>query len=223
MPPITIHHFSDVLCIWAYIAEARMDELKANFGEQIEFDFHTLAIFGNVPGKMKTSWEAKGGIAAYAQHVQEVAARFEHIHLHPDVWNTVTPLSSLPGHLYVAALKVAEQSQTVTPQTADAFLSRLRTAFFQEAQDIGQTAVLRSLLAEFQLPVDAIDALIASGAAYAQLAEEMQLAKDQDVRSSPTLVFNEGRQRLTGNVGYRIIEANIRELLERPAVGHSWC
>jgi predicted DsbA family dithiol-disulfide isomerase len=51
----------------------------------------------------------------------------------------------------------------------------------------------------------------------------MQLAKDQDVRSSPTLLFNEGRQRLSGNVGYRIIEANVRELLDRPIVQHSWC
>mgnify|MGYP002776987419 CR=1 FL=1 len=223
MPPITIHHFSDVLCIWAYIAEARIDELKANFGEQIEFDFRTLSIFGNVPGKMQTAWAAKGGLAAYAQHVQEVADRFEHLHLHPDVWNKIAPASSLPGHLYVAALKVAEQDETVAPKTAENFLSRLRTAFFQDAQDIGQTSVLRSLLAECQLPVDAIATLIASGAAYAQLAEDLQLAKEQDVRSSPTLIFNEGRQRLTGNVGYRIIEANIRELLERPAVGHSWC
>lgn len=40
---------------------------------------------------------------------------------------------------------------------------------------------------------------------------------------SSTLIFNEGRQRLNGNVGYRVIEANIRELLhnlpeEQPGV-----
>lgn len=33
---------------------------------------------------------------------------------------------------------------------------------------------------------------------------------------SPTLIFNEGRQRLNGNVGYRVIEANIRELRHNP-------
>jgi hypothetical protein len=37
------------------------------------------------------------------------------------------------------------------------------------------------------------------------------------------LLFNEGRQRLTGNVGYRIIEANIRELLEGAPGQLSWC
>jgi hypothetical protein len=43
------------------------------------------------------------------------------------------------------------------------------------------------------------------------------------VTVSPTLIFNEGRQRLNGNVGYRVIEANIRELLHNPSGELSWC
>ena len=33
----------------------------------------------------------------------------------------------------------------------------------------------------------------------------------------------DGRQRLAGNVGYRVIEANVRQLLNNPGVGASWC
>ena len=51
----------------------------------------------------------------------------------------------------------------------------------------------------------------------------MQRALDSHVRASPTLIFNEDRQRLTGNVRYRIIEANVRELLERPETQQTWC
>ncbi len=51
----------------------------------------------------------------------------------------------------------------------------------------------------------------------------MELVKEHNVTVSPTLIFNEGRQRLNGNVGYRVIEANIRELLHNPAGEHSWC
>jgi hypothetical protein len=37
-------------------------------------------------------------------------------------------------------------------------------------------------------------------------------------------LFNEGRQVLTGNVGYRVIEANVRELLRQPSDDQSsWC
>jgi hypothetical protein len=31
------------------------------------------------------------------------------------------------------------------------------------------------------------------------------------------------KQVLTGNVGYRVIEANVRELLRAPADQSSWC
>ena len=47
-------------------------------------------------------------------------------------------------------------------------------------------------------------------------------ARQSDISVSPTYVFNNGRQRLTGNVGYRIIEANVKELLEQPHKQQSW-
>ena len=55
------------------------------------------------------------------------------------------------------------------------------------------------------------------------LATDLERVAQLGVRASPTLDFNEGRQRLTGNVGYRILEANIQELLRTPAGQQSWC
>ena len=43
------------------------------------------------------------------------------------------------------------------------------------------------------------------------------------IKVSPTCSFNEGRQRLSGHVGYRIIAANIRELTEPAALLQAWC
>ena len=63
-----------------------------------------------------------------------------------------------------------------------------------------------------------------SGAAQAALHLDTEARDEYLVPGSPTLVFNEGRQRLYGNVGYRIIEANIRELFHDPQYGEaSWC
>jgi len=64
---------------------------------------------------------------------------------------------------------------------------------------------------------------IHNGTAYAMLCQDMLTARDANIRISPTLVFNSDRQRLTGNVGYRIIEANVKELLENPEKQQSWC
>ena len=44
------------------------------------------------------------------------------------------------------------------------------------------------------------------------------------IEGSPSFVLNEGRQKLYGNVGFRIIEANIQELLQAPGGNQaSWC
>lgn len=220
---IVIHHYADILCVWAYIADIRIQELKARFGDDIELDFHTLPIFGNVPGKMQAQWGGRGGVAGYAEHVRDTAARFEHVQVSSDVWVKNTPQSSLPAHLVLSALKVAARRQRAAPDCYQTFSRRVRQAFFVETQDVGSRAVLQALLRECIGDTAPIDALIDNGEAHAQLAEDMQLAKEHDVRSSPTLLFNDGRQRLTGNVGYRIVEANIRELIERPHAQHSWC
>jgi len=220
---IVIHHYADILCVWAYIADIRIRELKTTFGNDIALDFHTLPVFGNVPGKMQAQWSGRGGIDGYAAHVRETAARFEHVRVSSDVWVKNTPQSSLPAHLVLSALKIAVQEQRAPQDAYDIFAQRARQAFFVETQDVGQRAVLQALLQECVDDVALINALIDEGRAHAQLAEDMQLAKEHDVRSSPTLLFNDGRQRLAGNVGYRIIEANIRELIERPHAQQSWC
>jgi hypothetical protein len=43
------------------------------------------------------------------------------------------------------------------------------------------------------------------------------------VRASPTMTFNDDRQILSGNVGYRVLEANVRELSRSPNNQQSWC
>ncbi|MBC7437119.1 MAG: hypothetical protein H7332_13760 [Bdellovibrionales bacterium] len=48
-------------------------------------------------------------------------------------------------------------------------------------------------------------------------------AKDQQkVEGSFTFVLNEGQQKLNGNVGYRIVEASIHELLADPGDRATW-
>ncbi|MEJ2378395.1 MAG: hypothetical protein P8Y71_24425 [Pseudolabrys sp.] len=70
----------------------------------------------------------------------------------------------------------------------------------------------------------AVAAEIDNGAAFAALAADIQERDRLRIEGSPTFVLNQGRQKLYGNVGYRVIEANIRELLRTPSVGEmSWC
>ena len=85
---------------------------------------------------------------------------------------------------------------------------------FKEGADISRWDVLLGVAAQIGVPSAEVEKILGSGAAHAALCEDLDLARQHSIQASPTLLFNEGRQRLTGNVGYRSIEANVRELLE---------
>lgn len=186
-------------------------------------DYRYLQVFGNVARKMETAWQDRGGLQGYSEHVRTVAGNFDHVTLHPQVWLLKTPRSSMPSHVFLCAVRLLENDGRLPPGTLSRTAWGLRKAFFQQGADISRRETLFGIAEELMLSVAPIEANLASGAAHAALCEDLDLARTHTVEASPSLLFNEGRQRLAGNVGYRIIEANIRELLESTPGQLSWC
>jgi predicted DsbA family dithiol-disulfide isomerase len=123
----------------------------------------------------------------------------------------------------LCAVRLLEEREATAAGSLRRTAWSVREAFFLHCADISKRVVLLELAEEGGLPVSAIEDALGDGSAHAELCDDLEQARDQNIRASPTLVFNEGRQQLTGNVGYRIIEANVRELLEHPPDQHSWC
>jgi hypothetical protein len=62
------------------------------------------------------------------------------------------------------------------------------------------------------------------GTAFARLAGDYEAADKMRIEGSPSFVQNQGRQKLYGSIGFRLIEANIKELLRAPHTEEaSWC
>jgi predicted DsbA family dithiol-disulfide isomerase len=223
MDRVRITHFSDTLCVWAYVSQVRIDELQRNYPDRVELEYRYFHVFGNVPKKMDASWKDRGGVAGYSEHVRGVVDKFGHVRLHPQVWVHDTPQSSIPSHLLLCAVRLLEAAGAARAGSLARTAWAVRRAFFENGADISRHAVLLDIGHSVGLPMAEVEAMLASGAAHAALAEDLDLARAQGVQASPTLLFNEGRQRLTGNVGYRIIEANVRELLEGAPGQLSWC
>ena len=69
-----------------------------------------------------------------------------------------------------------------------------------------------------------VDDCIHGGIAFARLAADYQDADRMRIEGSPTFVLNDGRQKPYGNIAFRLMEANVRELLRAPRIEHaSWC
>jgi predicted DsbA family dithiol-disulfide isomerase len=220
MKPLEVTYFSDVLCIWAYVAQVRLDEVRARFGDEVRIRHRFCSVFGDARGKLAANWKDRGGAAGYNAHVLGIAKRFPHVSVRPDIWTTTQPASSASPHLFLSALLAREGQTEVFEQVMWAF----RTAFFEHGEDIGRWDTQQRIARTFGVDIAAMEESILAGDAFAHLQADYQDADKLKIEGSPTLVLNDGRQKLYGNVGFRVIEANLSELLREPSPEQaSWC
>lgn len=224
---VELTHFSDVLCVWAYISEVRIDALKRKFGNSLRLTYRFCSVFGDTAGKIKSAWQDKGEYQGFNSHLRHVAKTFPHIQVHPEIWLKTRPPSSASPHLFLKAVQQLDRESEPSAGAASTFertTLALRQAFFRDCRDISRWDVQCEIGRSVGADIDAIEKLIHSGAAFARLAADYQDAAKMRIEGSPSLVLNEGRQKLYGNVGFRVIDANIQELLREPqAEDASWC
>lgn len=229
---VSLAYYSDLLCVWAYIAEVRLDELRRRFAERVAVELRFVPVFGNVARKIGEGWRERGGMQAYADHVRTVVDGFDHVELDASVWSRTVPAGSWSVHATMRAAALLVEDGSVGGERVEAFegrtrleelARRLRLAFFGDGRDIARADVQLALAGELGFATGAIRSRLDDGTALAALAADHESAAALGVTGSPTFVLNEGRQKLYGNVGYRILEANVEELLEDNSDRASWC
>ena len=184
-----------------------IDAIKEKFGDGVRIEHRFCWVFGDTAAKIDTAWKDKGGYAGFNAHLRQSAGKFPHIEVHPDLWLKTRPASSMSAHLFLKAIQLGERDPAAReqrPGTFDQAMWAFRRAFFKECRDISRLDVQREIAAA--------------------LAADYQEADKLRIEGSPSLVLNQGRQKLYGNVGFRLIEANVQGLLRTPAGDDaSWC
>lgn len=224
MAPVPIVYFSDVLCVWAYLAELRVEAVRKAFGDQVAIEHRFVSVFGDTARKIPQAWAGKGGYEGFNAHLRQTAESHPEIAVHTDLWLGVRPASSWGAHLFLKAAQLDAAAGGGAPGAAEAAIQAMRRAFFAEGRDIGRWEVQREVGEAAGVDVGRAQALMADGRAFAALASDYQDAEALRLQGSPSFVLNDGRQKLYGNVGFRIIEANVQELLRAPGSDQaSWC
>jgi predicted DsbA family dithiol-disulfide isomerase len=222
--PTTILSFTDVLCGYCYLADARLAQLRADFGGRVRLSYHFVSAYGDVRRKI-----AKGGRSneAFNAMVREVLGRFDHVEVHRDVFREQVPTSSVPAHLYLRAVKLLEDEGLLESGDGispfERLMGELRRAFFRDLSDISRRDVLDDVAERLGIPSGLVARAIDDGRAFAELTRDAELQRAHNVAVTPSLVLNDGRQILRGNVGYRVIEASVSELLSNRPAPQSWC
>ncbi len=216
--PLIIDYYSDVLCVWAWIAQRRNDELHHKLGDSIQFRYHYIDVFGNAKEKIPNQWRDKGGYQGFARHVIDSGAAYLDTPIHSQVWQKVKPASSASCHLFLKATAIA-----LGEQASSELALTCRQAFFNTCLDISQMSTLFQLAEQAGFATSKIQVALDDGTAMAALMKDYQNAKTLALKGSPSYIIDNGRQVLYGNVGYRVLQANIEEHLKSPTEEASWC
>ncbi|MDW3094653.1 MAG: DsbA family protein [Gammaproteobacteria bacterium] len=216
--PLIINYFTDILCVWAWIAERRLEELNIHFGSKIKISHRYIDLFGDTDSRIQDQWAEKGLHKGFGAHVMQAAAPYETAPVNADVWSKVCPTTSATAHMIIKAVEL-----TYGYQSAVKFAKVLRESFFINAIDISNLQSLFTLLEKQKFDVNQIDPVLNNGKALAALMNDYQKANDYGIKGSPSFVLNDGRQNLFGNIGYKVLKANIEELLAKSTNEASWC
>lgn len=216
MTTLQILHFSDILCVWAYVGQSNLEKLENDFGLSVDVETRFCSVFPNSHGKIEKMWLDRGGFDGYADHVREVVDGFPNVELHVDAWTKTRPKSSASPHIFVKALELVQgetRKNTERHNLTSRAVHQLRTAFFTEGKDVSNWSTQKEICARLNVEFEDVRAKIETGEAIASLAADYELAQSMTVRGSPTYILNDGRQVLFGNVSYAILKANVSELL----------
>lgn len=202
--PIKIEYFTDVLCVWAWVSQQRIERLEKLFGEQISFQFRYLDVFGDTQQKMQNQWAERGHYQGFAEHVKNSASCEPNAIINPKIWQEIQPTTSTTAHLILKAIELAYHADK-SSEMALVF----RKAFYIDALDISQLSILMQLVSEHGLETTLVQKFVENGQAIAALMTDYQYAKQQSLKGSPTFIIDNSRQVLFGNVSDKVLQANI--------------
>jgi hypothetical protein len=62
---LALTYYSDVLCVWAHISQARVDEVAKRFADDVSIDYRFCSVFGDTAHKIGIGWAERGGYAGF--------------------------------------------------------------------------------------------------------------------------------------------------------------
>lgn len=195
-PTVSIDVYSDVVCPWCYIGKRRFEagmaaaaadgDLGVDFAIEFKpFQLDPTAAPG-VAGPVFDAYAKKFGGAEKAEqiigHVSRTAAE-DGLEFRMD--------RALRANTLLAHRLIWWAAQPGSPVSQDAMKERLLQAYFMDGKHVGDAAVLADVAAEIGADRDQVMAFLESSEGTAEVAGELDHARDSGITAVPTYVFND--------------------------------
>jgi predicted DsbA family dithiol-disulfide isomerase len=213
MTKLSFSHWTDPLCIWAYVAQDQLDQLLRELGPRLEIDARIVPIFGSIPWRFAHGPWASAGVEGRVRATAEIAAAHGHPEVDGSCWRGDCPSSSWAPGAAIKAVRALELAGGAAPGSTGSYQRALRSRFFVDGQNIARRSVQLEAAEALDLARADIEQRLDDGSALAALWEDHQEKERLKLQGSPTYVFDHGRAMLYGNFPYGVLHATVEELL----------
>ena len=220
---IEFEYWSDPLCIWAYVAQPKLEAVLEKHGDLLAPRYRVVPVFGSVPQRFTTGSWADKGPKGRAEATKRVASEHGHDDVNGECWLEDCPASSwAPGLALSAVFRMVDEG-AVSLQQAAQYQWRMRQRFFVNNENVARREVQMSLAEETDIPRAALECRLDDGSAMSALWEDHARRETLGLRGSPTFVFDGGRAMLYGNFSEAVLNATVEELVKGLVAGGSQC
>lgn len=214
-------YWSDPLCIWALVAQQKLERVLAELGEHVRVDYRIVPVFGSVPWRFAHGPWAKDGVEGRVLATRKIAEQGGRSDVSGECWRRAMPASSwAPAMAIKAAFALDEGRDEAIGPT---YQRVLRERFFVAEANIALRAVQLEVAEELGLPRAPMEARLDDGSALAAVCEDHAEKERLRIQGSPTYVFDGGRAMLYGNFDYGILRSTVEELVRGAGPGGSAC
>ena len=214
-------YWSDPLCIWALVAQQKLDRVLDELGEHVRVDYRIVPVFGSVPWRFAQGPWAKDGVEGRVLATRKIAEQGGRTDVSGECWRRAMPSSSWAPAAAIKAVFALEDEggEEVGPR----YQRALRERFFVGEVNIARRAVQLEVAEALGLPRGPIEMRLDDGSALAAVCEDHAEKERLRLQGSPTYVFDGGRAMLYGNFDYGVLRSTVDELLRGARPGGSAC
>jgi predicted DsbA family dithiol-disulfide isomerase len=217
---LAVSYFTDPLCVWALVAQAKLERLLSEMGAHVEVDYRIVPVFGSVPWRFEHGPWAKEGVEGRIASTRRIAEQAGRTDVSGECWRVMPASSWAPSAAIKAVFALPEGEGA---QVGPSYQLALREAFFVREKNIARRDVQLEVAEGLGIPRAPIEARLDDGSAIARVWEDANEKDRLKIQGSPTFVFDGGRTMLYGNFSFGVLHATCEELVRGLFPGGSAC
>lgn len=187
-PRLSVTVFSDYICPFCYVGDARLDKLRDEYTLDVDWCFFEIHPDNPAEGRpVEDLGYPPEQWRRMMDNLEQMASE-DGLAVAPRTFTT-------NSH---SALLLAEATKTLAPQAFEALHKRLFEAYFAERQNIGDRGVLRKIADECDIPQEVVEQAWSDPDYEQRLRDQSWRAAQVGVQGVPAFLF--GRYLVAGAV-----------------------